>query len=93
MKIDFLTLRNGQIDTFSSLAILVSADEPLTMKQLAEASGVTPRGIERFIDREPTLLRRVRYKGERPARGKAPSYQYVRSAKANRILKKAGITD
>lgn len=93
MKIDFLTLRNGQIDTFSSLAILVSADEPLTMKQLAETSGVTPRGIERFIDREPTLLRRVRYKGERPARGKAPSYQYVRSAKANRILKKAGIID
>lgn len=91
MKIDFLELRKGQIDTFSSMAILVSAEEPLTMKQLAEVSGVTPRGIERFIDREPTLLRRVRYKGERPARGKAPSYQYVRSAKANRILKKAGL--
>ena len=91
MKIDFLTLRSGQIDTFSSLAILVSAEEPLTMKELAEISGVTPRGIERFIDREPTLLRRVRYKGERPGRGKAPSYQYVRSAKANRVLKRAGV--
>lgn len=93
MRIDFSALRKGQIDTFSSLAILVTAEEPLTMKELAEQSGVTPRGIERFIDREPTLLRRVRYKGERPSRGKAPSYQYVRSAKSNRILKKAGIID
>lgn len=93
MNIDFSELRKGRIDTFSSLAILVSAETPLTMKDLAEVSGVTPRGIERFIDREPTLLRRVRYKGERPLRGKAPSYQYVRSAKANRLLKKAGIVD
>jgi hypothetical protein len=91
MAIDFLKLREGQVDTFSGLAILISAEIPLTMKQLSEISGVTARGIERFIDRDPSLLTRVRYKGERPSHGKAPTFQYIRSAKANKLLKKSGI--
>ena len=83
--IDFLHLRKSGIDTFSGLAILVCAAEAKPIRELVEQTGVTLRGVERFMERNPTLVKRQKYKGAYSGTGRPPVYEYVRSSKSGVI--------
>ena len=84
-------LKDNGITTINALSILLVCESKITMGELVLQSNVTLRGIERFMERHPSLFKRVKYTGVQNGPGKNIMYQYVRSKKAERILRKAEI--
>jgi len=75
--------------TLDRLAILVSAVEPMTTRELAKKAGVSEKLIQRFIVDSKGLLKTVKYKGERTGQsGRPPQIAFVRTAKAEKLLAK-----
>ena len=84
-------LRDNGITTINALSILLACESKVTMSELVSLSNVTLRGIQRFMERHPSLFRKIKYTGVQGGQGKNIMYQYKRSAKAERILRKAEV--
>ena len=83
--INFELLGKNNITTLKQFNVLSNANG-LTLRQLSQKTGVSTRGIERMMPELKGLVKRVKYKGPKPPKGKTPKWQYEATKKGVNLL-------